>query len=657
MTPASDPHRPSLRAAVTASVVHVALTVPLVLIEISLAAVPLPRVPVIALVALLQALVVLAVRRHPQAALPAFVGLDVVGELLGGVSNWAGMVFLVYARTRHAVPRTAAVLAVVAPVLPAANAVAVARVASPADALVRYGEYLSSAVVFVLVVAFAGWWRRVLVRRRERRRQREAAVRRERAMARERERIADELNGVVVGALRRVAALASGCRDELARPAPGPARALTELQAEARAALAAMRRVLVVLRAGRPEGGEADPDREPGAWFPPPSTSGVVLAAATATLAGLMSMVPWSDDPLTLPGTVQWMTIDPTRPTVLVLLTVQIGALGWWRTAPQAAFVAGSLATAAAALSGVSNGNVDTSWLVLAFGLVAGAPAHRSVPLLAVTTIGLVALSLLLGPMRTPFANGMPDDVLGSVTNLVLLAVVVLFAVRQRRVRLARAAAESVAAGRDTRDAVEQERHRIARELHDVVAHYVSAVAVQAGAARTVVDQDPAAAVEAAAHIEDHGRRIRRVLPELADLAPPTRVVPLTASGVHELVTPLRAAGLRITVEIHGTPAPDSGDTGLSAHRILTEALTNVLRHAGAGSSAHVVVEHRPGDVTLRIADTGRAAPPTGAPQGPGLGLVGMRERAHLLGGEFTAGPDGRGGWTVTARRPHGTAP
>jgi signal transduction histidine kinase len=203
--------------------------------------------------------------------------------------------------------------------------------------------------------------------------------------------------------------------------------------------------------------------------------------------------------------------------------------------------------------------------------------------------------------------------------------------------------------------AVAVERGRIARELHDVVAHNVSMMVVQAGAAARVLhgeqpDVRNALDVIAAAGREtvdemrtmlgvlrsDDGTATLRPQPGLADL--------------EHLVDGTREAGLPVTLQIEGTPRPLPPALDLSAFRIVQEALTNTLKHAGP-ARAEVTVRYEDGLVTLEIADTGRGPRDGG---GTGHGLVGMRERAAMFGGELEASGAGGTGFTVRARLPLG---
>ncbi|MEV4319628.1 histidine kinase [Actinocrispum sp. NPDC049592] len=194
---------------------------------------------------------------------------------------------------------------------------------------------------------------------------------------------------------------------------------------------------------------------------------------------------------------------------------------------------------------------------------------------------------------------------------------------------------------------VNDERLRIARELHDIMAHSMSLIAVKAGIANHVADQRPEEARDALRIIEATSRAtlndMRRMLgvlrSETADLAPAPSL-----RNLPELVERAQAAGVDVTLDVTAAEIPEA--LGLSVYRIVQEALTNVVKHAGPVTcTVRVVVED--GEVRVDVTDTG----PGGTP-GTGHGLVGMRERVTMYGGSFAAGPRPEGGFAVSARMP-----
>jgi signal transduction histidine kinase len=201
--------------------------------------------------------------------------------------------------------------------------------------------------------------------------------------------------------------------------------------------------------------------------------------------------------------------------------------------------------------------------------------------------------------------------------------------------------------------AVAEERARIARELHDIVAHAISVIVVQAQAGQRVLEGEQASAREALGTIETTGRQalveMRRLLGivrhedrELA-LAPRPSLAHLDV-----LAESVREAGLPVELHVEGNPKPLPPGVDLSAYRIVQEALTNALKHAGP-ASAQVVVRYRPEGIELEITDDGRGR--VDGSEG-GHGLVGMRERAALVGGVVESGTENGRGYTVRARLP-----
>jgi signal transduction histidine kinase len=201
--------------------------------------------------------------------------------------------------------------------------------------------------------------------------------------------------------------------------------------------------------------------------------------------------------------------------------------------------------------------------------------------------------------------------------------------------------------------AVALDRVRIARELHDVVAHHVSAMGVQAGAARAVMDRDPAAARAALAGVEQSARsaldELRHLLETLRTPngdAPSASTVSLAA--LPALVEHATANGLPTTLTTVGETTPLSDVTQVNLYRVAQEALTNARRHGGTDASADVRVRYTGDAVELEVTNTGRVV----APPRPGLGIVGMRERAAASGGTLEAVPRVRGGFLVRVRVP-----
>jgi signal transduction histidine kinase len=196
------------------------------------------------------------------------------------------------------------------------------------------------------------------------------------------------------------------------------------------------------------------------------------------------------------------------------------------------------------------------------------------------------------------------------------------------------------------------ERTHIARELHDVVAHHVTAMVVQAEAARYLTGA-PDRLDQALQAVGDTGRRATTDLRHLLDLLDPGDGADPRSPTVGRLLTLVeqtRLAGQPVAFTEEGTPAGDAGSADLVAYRVVQEALTNAVKHARSSPTA-VRVHHRAGDITVEVSTEGSAASNL---TGSGRGLAGLRERVDLLGGDFDAGPRSGGGFTVRARIPAG---
>jgi signal transduction histidine kinase len=208
----------------------------------------------------------------------------------------------------------------------------------------------------------------------------------------------------------------------------------------------------------------------------------------------------------------------------------------------------------------------------------------------------------------------------------------------------------------NTRGAIIAERLRIARDLHDVVAHHVSVMGVQAGAARRALDRDQELARDALRTVEQTARtaigELRGLLGVLRaeDAEPPaeTHGVSPGLDQLDELVATARAAGLDVSHGVYGEPRPVPHGVALSAYRVVQEALTNVVKHAGA-RQAEVRVRYLETALEVEVTDDGRGR--TAVPAG-GFGLLGMRERVAVHGGELEAGPRRDAGYRVRASLP-----
>ncbi|MEU8274437.1 histidine kinase [Microbispora bryophytorum] len=318
---------------------------------------------------------------------------------------------------------------------------------------------------------------------------------------------------------------------------------------------------------------------------------------------------------------------------------------------------------------------------VAVFFIAAGRP--RATGVVAV----LLALAVLGGYLAVRLMCGWP--ITTSSETAVALTTVIAWLLGNS-VRESREHAEELRV-RAATQAVTDERLRIARELHDMVAHSIGVIALQAGAARRVIDTQPERARDALGEIETAGRQtlsgLRRMLgglrgPEQGRTAPPVPLEPasmepghprpghpepghprpghpepghpkpghrepgLGLAGLDRLAATITQAGVRVDVRRSGEPRPLPPEIDVSAYRIVQEAVTNVVRHAGT-TSCRVSIGYRDDEVRIEVLDDGRGGDAEG-----GYGLIGMRERVGVLHGTFAAGPRPGGGFRVEARLP-----
>ncbi|MFD9907322.1 sensor histidine kinase [Streptomyces sp. NPDC059063] len=273
---------------------------------------------------------------------------------------------------------------------------------------------------------------------------------------------------------------------------------------------------------------------------------------------------------------------------------------------------------------------------------------------------GLVALAMALGTLAAYLTVRLLSGWIVSTSAELTVALTAVIAwLLGRATHESRAHAEQVRA-QAAAQAVTAERLRIARELHDMVAHTIGIVALQAGAARRVIDTRPELARDALGAVETASRDtlsgLRRMLGALRRAEPGQahEAAPLDPglglADVNRLAARTTAAGVRVEVRWLGTPRPLPPDVDVSAYRIIQEAVTNVVRHAGT-ASCRVTVERHSKELSIEVVDDGKGTG-TAAGQGSGYGLLGMRERVSLLHGEFSARPCPGGGFRVAARLP-----
>ncbi|HET8603599.1 MAG TPA: histidine kinase [Marmoricola sp.] len=204
--------------------------------------------------------------------------------------------------------------------------------------------------------------------------------------------------------------------------------------------------------------------------------------------------------------------------------------------------------------------------------------------------------------------------------------------------------------------ALADERSRLARELHDVVAHCVSVMVVQAGVAEAMLDRSVDLAREPLHAVQDTGRQAITELTRMLGLLrgattdPPGQLAPQPGlAQLPELVGRLTASGLQVSLSSTGDVRPLPPGVDLTAFRVVQEALTNTLKHAGPGTTAHIAIHHLPAALQVEVVDTGTTVP---APAGSGHGLIGMAERVSVFGGSLHVGCRAEGGFRVCAVLP-----
>jgi signal transduction histidine kinase len=338
------------------------------------------------------------------------------------------------------------------------------------------------------------------------------------------------------------------------------------------------------------------------------------------------------------------------------------GAVVMRRRAPAAAFAVGAVA-GLWALAGNAASGADVALLILLYTVAAYRPRRLSIPALLTCLVGGIAAMLFWSP--SPVGGPLLDQVLGGGAlfgGTSLLAWVLGDSMRYRRGYYAaledRAARLEAERDAQAKVAAAAERARIARELHDVIAHHVSVMVVQADGARYALRSDPRTTETALAAIASTGRQalteMRRLLGVLRTAGDQAALAPVPGLGeLRELLDQARGAGLAVTYTLSGTPRELPEGAELAAYRVVQESLTNTRKHAGLAASAAVTLRYEPDGLSVEVTDDGMA---TAAGDGGGHGLAGMRERIEMYGGTVEAGPQAGGGFRVLARLPCPTA-
>jgi len=311
-----------------------------------------------------------------------------------------------------------------------------------------------------------------------------------------------------------------------------------------------------------------------------------------------------------------------------------------------------------AAIAGFTLAGSATNFAALLGGLTAAVSLglytrHQNLaPFIVAASAGVISLEFGRGSTTT-----LPIP--GAVLPLIVIGAAFLagreIASRQRQLNEQREHALRLERDRETavKVAMEDERRHIARELHDVVAHSVSVMVVQAGAARKVLDEKPEAARESLFAVETTGHEamaeLRRLLGVLGEDGSEAPLAPQPGlENLDVLISRIRDAGLPVELRIEGDAQPLPTAINVAAYRILQEALTNALKYAG-GAPTEAVVRYAPDAIELEVVDEGVATTPS---DGVGRGLLGMRERVALFDGTIEAGKRPERGYAVRVRLP-----
>ncbi|HEY2551161.1 MAG TPA: sensor histidine kinase [Streptosporangiaceae bacterium] len=302
----------------------------------------------------------------------------------------------------------------------------------------------------------------------------------------------------------------------------------------------------------------------------------------------------------------------------------------------------------------------DFAVVIMIYTVAAYRPRRYSLPVLGISLIGSAVAGVAWSPLhgaQWPQKLMFIGILIGGTT---LLAWILGDSMRYRRGYYAaledKAARLEAERDAQARIAAAAERGRIARELHDIVAHHVSVMVVQADGAGYALRSDPERAQAALAAISSTGRQalteMRRLLGVLRSAGDQAALAPVPGlDELRELLDQARAAGMAVTHTLIGAPRELPKDVELAAYRVVQESLTNTRKHGGLAASAAVTLTYDPVSLTITVTDDGIATAQDGAGTG-GHGLAGMRERIGAYGGTVQAGPLSKGGFGVVARIP-----
>ena len=374
-----------------------------------------------------------------------------------------------------------------------------------------------------------------------------------------------------------------------------------------------------------------------------PATGDALLAVAVA----LMSVTVF------LTNTVVDNDLRAADSLGVVLVILAAVPLAWRRNRPIATLAASTIAQMVVHVARYSGGGW-TAIVVATYSVGANAPAGRRRTKCVVAFGVAVTAFLFLGTERGQVGW---DSIAATYVTLPS-AFFLGDNMRRRREHLVDLAERAERAEREqeliARERVTEERNRIARDLHDVVAHSVSVMIIQAGAARRQLAVDPERATVALENIESTGREamqeMRRILGVLRDDSAGADLAPQPSLDAIETLV-ASDPSLPAKLHVRGLRAAIPAGVELSAYRIVQEALTNVRKHAGPCSRVDVALLYHRSRLDVMVHDNGRGAAAQPADQ-PGHGLVGMRERVAACGGELRVGPARGGGWVVRAKFP-----
>lgn len=394
--------------------------------------------------------------------------------------------------------------------------------------------------------------------------------------------------------------------------------------------------------------GDHEPRHRRGPFARWPRTSDSILAAAVF----VASMIAVAANSLDEGQEFSSSVVGELAPVAYLILGATAASLLWRRRQPVEVVGFILVALVVWAMLGYGEGN-DLALVVGLYSLGRYVPDLRHS--LTAVTVAVVVIAL-----ATAIDDQQAVDVAGSLV-FTWLPWYIGHRVRNRRDYLALLQDRATQLEREQREgarrAVADERSRIARELHDVVAHRVSMMTVQAGAAKTIARTDIDNAVEAMGDVERAGRQALRELrqlvgvlrPDDADsdgLGPRPGIADIAA-----LVDQTTQTGLTVSLTISDLPSEPAAVVDLAAYRIVQESLTNVIKHAGSNSTVDILVTADDRQISIEITNTSNARRARHLPPS-GFGIVGMRERAELLGGTFDAGPQPGDRFTVLAQIP-----